>query len=241
MIFCFVPGWRVLSMKLNHEVSSNKDIHSDTDLLIQGKNKDDDVTGLIDLIRNQPKQEKKDFLEMILRPELDNKQRIIETMVQQSGNQFLIKNIRCLKRLYKYGTNQLLGMGVEILFSDVAQDRKRLKLLNNVLQNLTGDVNKKNPTPRHNPEDADQEEEADIEIMENLTDMERARFTSSIIPHISQNELRMGSQAVQVPVYAGAASRMRGDFNQFYRRYHHGSRPLALLPRPQYYRYPFML
>ena len=235
VIFCWVPGWNVMSMEINHEGSSNKDINSDPDLLIQGKTKEDDVTGLIDLIRNQPKQEKKEFLEMILRPELDNKQRIIETMVQESGNQFLIKNIRCLKRLYKYGTNQLLGMGVEILFSDVAQDKKRLKLLTNVLENLSGD-----PTPRHTPEDSDQKEEADIEIMENLTDMERARFTSSIIPHIRQNELRMGSRAVQVPVYAGA-SRRRGDFNQFYRRYHHGSRPLALLPRPQYYRYPFML
>ena len=218
-------------MEINHEGTSNKDIHSDTDLLIQGKTKDDDVGGLIDLIRNKPKQEKKVFLEMILRPELDNKQRFIETMVQASGNQFLIKNIRCLKRLYKYGTNQLLGMGVEILFSDVAQDRKHLKMLTNVLENLSGD-----PTPRHKPEDADQEEEADIKIMEDLTNMERARFTS-IIPHIRQAELGMGSQAV----YAGAGR--RENFNQFYSdRYHqHGSRPLALLPRPQYYRYPFML
>ena len=46
-------------------------------------------------------------------------------------------------------------MGVDILFSDVKQDRNNLKMLTNVLENLTGDVNKKGPTPRITPEDTD--------------------------------------------------------------------------------------
>ena len=227
-------------MEIDYEDNSNKDIYSDTDLVVQGKSKDD-VDGLIASIRNQPKQDKKDFLELILRPELDKKQRIIETLVQESGNPFLIKNIRCPKRLYKYGTNQLLGMGVDILFSDVTQDRNNLKMLTNVLENLTGDVNKKGPTPRITPEDTDQEEEAEIDIMENLTNMKKARFSNNI-PHILQDGTPgFHAQLREGVVHAGAGR--REDFNQFYNaRYHqHGSRPLALLSHPQYYRYPFML
>ena len=226
-------------MEIDYEGNSNKDIYSDTDLVVQGKSKDD-VDGLIASIRNQPKQDKKDFLELILRPELDKKQRIIETLIQESGNPFLIKNIRCLKRLYKYATNQLLGMGVDILLSDVTQDRNNLKMLTNMLENLTGDVNKNGPTARIKPEEDLHEEEAEIEIMENLTNMKKARFFNNI-PHILQDGTDFHAQLREGVVHAGAGR--REDFNQFYNnRYHqHGSRPLALLSHPQYYRYPFML
>ena len=161
-------------------------------------------------------------------------------MIQESGNPFLIKNIRCLKRLYKYGTNQLLGMGVDILFSDVTQDRNNLKMLSNVLENLTRDVKKNGPTARIKPEDADQEEEAEIEIMENLTNMKKARFSSNI-PQILQDRTGFHAQLREGVVHTGVGR--REDFNRFYNnRYHqHGSRPLALLSHPQYYRYPFML
>ena len=228
-------------MEIDYEgINSNKDIYSDSDLVVKGKSQDD-VDGLIASIRNQPMQDKKDFLELILRPEIDKKQRIIETLIQESGNPFLIKNIRCLKRLYKYGTNQLLGLGVDILFSDVTQDRNNLKMLTNVLENLTKNVNKNGPTARIKPEDIDQEEEAEIEIMENLTNMNRARFSNNI-PHILQDGTGFHAQLREGVVHAGAGRR-REDFNQFYNdRYHqHGSRPLALLSHPQYYRYPFML
>ena len=48
-------------------------------------------------------------------------------------------------------------MGVNILLSDVTQDKNNLKMLTNVLENLTGDVNYKGPSPtaRIKPEEAE--------------------------------------------------------------------------------------
>ena len=89
-------------------------------------------TELMTLLRDQPMSEKKKLVQMILEPEIEKKRRIIEELIVDSGNQFFIKNIRCINKFVKYGSNQL----VKLMLSVVEDDREIIKILANMIGNM---------------------------------------------------------------------------------------------------------
>ena len=228
VLLFWIPGWRVLCLEVDD--GSNEVI--DTDLTINQRKAEGVVEGIAEFVRNQPKSEKVNFIEMILRPELETKERIIETLVQESGNQFLMKNIRCLKRLYKYGTNQLLRLGVSVIFSDLTRDVENLNKMTKLIEKMVNVTEKEERDNVHrelrtSPHDEQRENiGAEIKMMENLASLQRSRLTSTNF----MSYLAGTGKVAHFP-----------DLSHHYnynRPHHLGSRQL---PLRQYYRYPHTL